>query len=475
MQFTVSFHRRYDLANRRVGRTGESWSGRIVDVRKDGSTFPALLTIAPVPDEHGGVAAFVAVERDISADVAREDAILENARQLEALNASLVEARDAAEAGAKAKAEFLATMSHEIRTPMNGVLGFTQLLLDTKLDEGQRDWVQTIRNSGQALLTIINDILDFSKIEAGKLDIETQPYDLHRVVSDVRELMRPQVEAKGLTLESRIADDVPRVMGGDEGRVRQVLINLVGNAVKFTEKGRVSVELSREDGGAAGRLRVNVHDTGIGIPEEKRSRLFQKFQQVDTSTTRRFGGTGLGLAICRRLVELMGGEIGVESRAGEGSTFWFTLPLPAAELALAETHVTAGAAPVLALVSGESLPLRVLVAEDNSVNAKLVRHLLEKSGCRVDVAGNGIEAVRMAEQFEYDLVFMDCHMPEMDGFTATKELRARESLRGLPIVALTASALQEDHDACMAAGMDDFLTKPIVPEALVRCLHRHAA
>ena len=565
-------------------------------VRKDRSRLTVSLSVTAIRNAAGEINGYLSVATDVT----------ERRRARE----TLLAAKEAAERANRAKSEFLATMSHEIRTPMNGVLGFANLLRDTPLDAEQRDFVRTIETSGQNLLAIINDILDFSKIEAGAMTLEKIPFDLPEAIEEVVALMSGKAEEKRLELVLSIAPATPERIVADPGRLKQILVNLIGNAIKFTSLGCVHVEATAI---GESELKVSVRDTGIGIPLAAQAALFQKFTQADASTTRRYGGTGLGLAICRQLIDLMGGRIGIDSAPGAGSTFWFTMPIHVAEstdsspaprelaghrvlivddlemnrrvleselqgwgaectsveggrqaLAALQQALAAGrpfgvalidhlmpdvdgaelgqmlhadprfaelklilltlgeqlgsarellergfsaylTKPVVrsrllrdvmrsALLPAASQPakpvaasqaraeisapanlIRVLVAEDNSVNQMVAVRLLERLGCRVDVAGNGAEAVQMATRLPYSLIFMDCHMPEMDGFEATLKIRRHESDRGLmamPIVALTASVLQEDRDRCMSAGMDEIIGKPVQPAELAQVLRR---
>ncbi len=553
---------------------------------KDGTYRWFMARATPLRDRDGGpVKQWLGTSTDIE-DQKRSKELLESA--VAERTFALAEARDRAECAAQAKSAFLAAMSHEIRTPMNGVIGMTTLMLDTPLTSDQRCYLDTIRSSGQALLTIINDVLDFSKIEAGKMELENLEFDLQTVIEESMELVAASAASKNLRTSMEVDDNVPFSVFGDAGRLRQILLNLLSNAVKFTEQGAISLAVSLSaTQGQVMTLRFAVRDTGIGLTQEQQAGLFQAFTQADRSTTRRFGGTGLGLSIARRLVELMGGTIGVSSQLGRGTTFWFNIcvtpvqsaraavlrdkravlvgnnikaraairgylersgmrvfehswqsglaaPLPPANLkdwdiscllvdaasvgqpselralrdipGLADCpllilgtpadwqvatatsvldnavyipqpircvpllralqsailHDVSEAAPEPISRPSETRGAEVLLVEDNRVNQMIARLLLEKLGCRVEIAVNGREACTALQRRSYDVVFMDCQMPEMDGFEATRKIRLCEAGgRRTPIIALTAGVLKEERDQCYAAGMDDFLSKPI--------------
>ncbi len=448
---------------------GGSWQGEVCNRGKDGSYYWVDSVIAPFRGPDGQIEKYVSIRTDITSHLRHREEMAELNEHLQRQTALAGELAARAELANSAKSSFLANMSHEIRTPMNGVLGMTELLLGMGLNSEQEDAARTIYRSAESLLTILNDILDFSKIEAGRLDLERIPFDVRQLVDDVSRLFQGRLDGSGVTLQIRIDPAIAQRLIGDPGRIRQILANLVGNAVKFTAAGTIVVAVEPSPDG---QVQLSVADSGIGIPADRQAALFEPFTQADASTSRRFGGTGLGLAICRRLAAAMGGSIRLESAAGIGTTFIVCLPLAVDPNANALAPVQTIAVGTTAVRSG----IRVLLAEDNPTNQRVARALFERLGCVVTVTGDGGAAIAAWTTGSFDIVFMDCQMPGIDGFEATSAIRAAESSTGrrIPIIAMTANAADEDRDRCLAVGMDGHVAKPARSHDLAAMLQRWA-
>ncbi|MEZ5690284.1 MAG: ATP-binding protein [Rickettsiales bacterium] len=460
---------------------GKPFKGELLNYRKDGEPYWLDIGIVPVRDMEGKITHFAAIERDITDRKNSENELKQAMIQLkltsmkaEAAAKDLQISLNKAEEANKAKSDFLANMSHELRTPMNGVLGMAHLLADTNLDSEQKNLVNTINGSAENLLFLLNDILDFSKIEAGALVLEDIAFPFTETIRQVVNLMQTQAERKNISLIVDCESDVPEYIRGDSGRIRQILTNFLGNAIKFTDKGYVHLVASIIEEGKNKSIHISVQDTGVGISADKLGEIFDKFTQGDASVTRKYGGTGLGLAITKQLVTLMGGEIGVDSVEGKGSTFWFSIPCKIAHkedivMSKSETHINSKKSEDLIPVENA----KALLVEDYPVNQIFAEKLLRKFGFNnIDLAENGVEALQKYRSTTYDIIFMDCQMPELDGYKATEKLRALEDGTSMHtyIVAMTANAMMGDREKCLKSGMDEYLSKPLRAEHLKKVL-----
>jgi PAS domain S-box-containing protein len=442
---------------------GGVWKGELCNRRKNGELYWELASISPIRNANQEITHFLAVKEDIT-----------KRKQFEK---ELQKAKEEAEAANAAKSEFLANMSHEIRTPMNGIIGMTELALETELNTVQREYLELVHHSALALLEIINQILDISKIESGNLKVNNQVFDLQQVITLIVQEFTIRAKQRGLSFITSIDPQLPKAVCGDPGLIRQILFNLLGNAIKFTEQGRIELQIKILQMDAAKiHIGFTVSDTGIGIPDNKKDLLFQKFSQVDGSSTRKYGGTGLGLAIAKQLVELLGGTIRFDSQEGVGSTFEFDIWLQVSELPTETVTQNDTIAQEANRIAKRS-QFKILLAEDNLINQKLIRALLEKQGYTVTIVNNGREALELLGREQFDLLLVDLQMPEVDGYEVTKSIRSGEQEVGrhLPIIALTAHAMEGVREQCLASGMDDYLSKPINSNELFGLLRRYLA
>nr|WP_314859200.1 PAS domain S-box protein [uncultured Undibacterium sp.] len=461
-------------------RAGNTWKGELINRRKDGTLSIEYATISPLRQSDGSISHFVSTQEDINEKKRLGEELDKHRHHLEELVESrtkeLAIARQLAEAANQAKSNFIANMSHEIRTPMNGVLGMTYLALAAATDPKQRDYLQKIHLSGQHLLHIVDDILDFSKIEAGKMTIEGIDFSLDELLGKLLTIMNTKLAGRQLQLRIQVDPDVPRQMHGDPHRLSQILINYTNNAIKFTERGEIKIHVKRaQELADAWLIRFEVKDPGIGMTEEQQKKLFQSFEQADSSTTRKFGGTGLGLAISKQLALLMGGEVGVQSQLGKGSTFWFTAMLAQSKLqGLDATRQLNQHNPLARLktINQSKSKIHILFVDDNEFNQQVGTELLETANCTVILAADGLQAVNLVKQKlqKFDCVLMDIQMPVMDGLEATRQIRAVPEFASLPIIAITANAMKEDRLHCLTAGMNDFIPKPFSPDLLYSTL-----
>ncbi len=447
---------KYSMHEKKVLEQGVEAYNITEKLKKDNQTLWLNTNLAPVKNNQNEIIGLVGISWDVTSNKIYE--------------AELKKAKIQAEEGTKTKSQFLANMSHEIRTPLNGILGMAQILSDTKLTKKQRDIVNILSTSGENLLVLINDILDFSKIEAGKINFINKDFKLDKPIREIHDILSRRADEKGLLLHINLDKNIPAYVNGDEYRFKQVVLNLVNNAIKFTEKGHIKISVE-QIGMVEGRhkIKVSVEDTGIGIPEAKKKKLFQSFSQLDPSSTKQYEGTGLGLAISKLLTEMMGGEIGVESVEGKGSTFWFTAcfkkgtpPEKVDEGKTVERHKRFN-----------NRKISVLVVEDNLINQKISSFSLQKAGMEVTLANNGLEAIELFKKQDFDVILMDVQMPVMDGYDATKEIRKIEEPLNthIPIIALTANAMQGDAEKCLAAGMDNYISKPFKIDKLITILN----